>query len=237
MEPTALNPFRLTTSELTSDEGSAAMNCPACQADMPADALFCAKCGQRLKDSVPAAAAAVAPADRLKQRGAATPDEPETHLWQGGFSPKAMIGYWVMAALATIAGIVAAVFLGPATAGAAWLLVILLSVALWGGLVLYYFYLRYGVSYELTSQRLVHKVGLLSQTTNRIEVIDVDDVSFHQSFIERMLGVGTIRILSSDTSDPTLIIRGIDDVKRIANMIDNVRRDERRRRGMYIETV
>jgi hypothetical protein len=34
-----------------------------------------------------------------------------------------------------------------------------------------------------------------------------------------------------------LLIRGIDDAKRIATMIDNVRRDERRRRGMYIETV
>lgn len=216
------------------------MLCPACQADMPAEALYCAKCGQRLKDSTaPAAgtAASATPADRLKQRVAATPDEPETPLWNGGFSPKAMIGYWLLAALATVAGIVAGVLFGPTTNGAAWLLVMLLCIALWGGLVLYYLYLRYGMHYELTSQRLVHKVGILSQSTNRIEVIDVDDVSYHQTFIERMLGVGTIRILSSDTSDPMLVIRGIDDVKRIANMIDNVRRDERRRRGMYIETV
>ncbi len=209
------------------------MNCPACQTEMPNDALFCAKCGQRLKDSTPMPAGT--PMDRLKQRGN-TPDEPETNLWKGGFSPKAMLGYWLLALVITLGGFVAGLFFGPA-APAVWLLVALLSIALWGGLVLYYLYLRYGMSYELTSQRLVHKVGIFSQTTNRIEVIDVDDVSFHQSFIERLLGVGTIRILSSDTSDPMLTIRGIDDVKRIANMIDNVRRDERRRRGMYIETV
>lgn len=209
------------------------MNCPACQAVMPDDALFCNKCGQRLKDSTQVAA--VAPADKLRQR-AVTPDEPETKLWHGGFSPKAMIGYWLLAAIFTVGGIVAGVFFGPG-APAVWLLVALLSVALWGGLGLYYLYLRYGMSYELTSQRLVHKVGIFSQTTNRIEVIDIDDVSTYQTFIERLLGVGTIKILSSDTSDPMLVIRGIDDAKRIATMIDNVRRDERRRRGMYIETV
>jgi membrane protein YdbS with pleckstrin-like domain len=210
------------------------MNCPACQAVMPDEALFCNKCGQRLKDSTPTPA--TAPADKLRQR-APTPDEPETKLWNGGFSPKAMIGYWLFAALLTAGGIIGGMFATAPTAGAVWLLVALLSVALWGGLGLYYLYLRYGMSYELTSQRLVHKVGILSQTTNRIEVIDIDDVSTYQTFIERLLGVGTIKILSSDTSDPMLVIRGIDDAKRIATMIDNVRRDERRRRGMYIETV
>lgn len=209
------------------------MNCPGCQAVMPNDALFCNKCGQRLQDSGPAAVAPAA--ERIRQRGG-SPDEPETKLWNGGFSPKAMIGYWLMAALFTVAGIVAGVFFGT-EAPAVWLLVALLSVAVWGGLGLYYLYLRYGMSYELTSQRLVHKVGILSQTTNRIEVIDIDDVSTYQTFIERLLGVGTIKILSTDTSHPMLILRGIDEAKRISTMIDNVRRDERRRRGMYIESV
>jgi uncharacterized membrane protein YdbT with pleckstrin-like domain len=209
------------------------MNCPSCNTEVAGDALFCPKCGQRLQDSTPTSA--VTPAEKIRQR-LPTPDEPEQKLWAGGFSPKAMIGYWLLAALVTLAGVVAGAFFGG-DHSEVWLLVALLSVALWGGLGLYYLYLRYGMSYELTSQRLIHKVGLFSQTTNRIEVIDVDDVSFHQSFIERLLGVGTIRILSSDTSDPMLVIRGIDEVKRIANMIDNVRRDERRRRGMYIETV
>lgn len=209
------------------------MLCPACKFDTPSEALFCPKCGQRLQETV--ATAVATPMEQLKQR-VTSPDEPEQKLWTGGFSPKAMIGYWILAAILTVVGIIAGVIFGTAMP-AVWLLVGLLLIALWLGLVLYYLYLRYGMSYELTSQRLIHKVGLLSQTTNRIEVIDVDDVSFHQSFIERLLGVGTIRILSSDTSDPKLIIYGIDDVKRISNMIDNVRRDERRKRGMYIETV
>jgi uncharacterized membrane protein YdbT with pleckstrin-like domain len=208
------------------------MNCPACKAENASDALFCSKCGQRLNE-IEAPAPGVM--DRLKSRVPAGA-EPETKLWSGGFSPKAMIGYWIFAAILTVVGLVACLLLGPALP-AGLLLIGLIAVAVWGGLYLYYLYLRFGIHYELTSQRLIHKVGILSQTTNRIEVIDINDVITHQSFIERLLGVGTIRILSSDTSDPSLTMRGIDDVKRIATMIDNVRRDERRRRGMYIENA
>jgi len=55
--------------------------------------------------------------------------------------------------------------------------------------------------------------------------------------MERMFGVGTIKLLSSDTSDPSLVLRGIDNVQQVASMIDNARRDERRKRGLYMETV
>jgi len=96
---------------------------------------------------------------------------------------------------------------------------------------------RLSVDYSLTSQRLVHKTGILRQVTNRIEVIDIDDVQFVQGLMERMFGVGTIKLLSSDTSDPSLVLRGIDNVQQVASMIDNARRDERRKRGLYMETV
>jgi len=101
----------------------------------------------------------------------------------------------------------------------------------------YYAWARLSVDYSLTNQRLVHKTGILRQVTNRIEVIDIDDVQFVQGLMERMFGVGTIKLLSSDTSDPSLVLRGIDNVQQVASMIDNARRDERRKRGLYMETV
>jgi hypothetical protein len=52
-----------------------------------------------------------------------------------------------------------------------------------------------------------------------------------------MFGVGTIKLLSSDLSDPKLVLRGIDDVRRVANVIDDARREERRKRAVYMETV
>jgi hypothetical protein len=89
----------------------------------------------------------------------------------------------------------------------------------------------------LTNQRFIHRSGILRRVTNRIEVIDIDDVQYEQSIIDRFLGVGTIRILSSDISDPKLIIPGIDDVVHVWEMMDKCRREERKRRGLHIETV
>jgi hypothetical protein len=52
-----------------------------------------------------------------------------------------------------------------------------------------------------------------------------------------MLNVGTIRVTSSDHSNPELPMPGIDDVKVVADKIDKARRAERERRGLYIESV
>ena len=161
-------------------------------------------------------------------------DDPEDDLWKGGFSPKAMIGYWLLAGVVTIAAVVVGVVFNYAVV---WIIGIAVAGSLWLAFALYLLYQRLGVDYQLTTQRLIQRTGILTRVTNRVEVIDIDDVQFTQNIVERFLGVGTIRILSSDISDPKLVMIGIDDVKNVADTIDNVRRDERRRRGLHIETV
>ena len=53
-----------------------------------------------------------------------------------------------------------------------------------------------------------------------------------------MLGIGTVRIASSDQSTPEFLLVGIEDVrKRGRRMIDEARRKERRKRGVHIESV
>jgi uncharacterized membrane protein YdbT with pleckstrin-like domain len=107
----------------------------------------------------------------------------------------------------------------------------------WLGLGLVLVYRKLDVHYTLTSQRFVHKKGILKRVTDRIEVIDIDDVTFEQGIIQRMLGVGTVRLTSSDRSHPELALRGIDEVQRISGLIDDVRRRERRKRGLHIEAI
>ena len=98
-------------------------------------------------------------------------------------------------------------------------------------------YRKMSVHYLLTNQRFIHESGFLRRVTNRIEVLDMDDIAFEQTLLERMFGVGTIRILSSDCSTPELLLRGIDNVAEISNLIDNTRRTERRKRGLHIENI
>src|SRR5437588_11177944 len=127
------------------------MLCPTCNADVPADAAFCPKCGQRLATAaaqvatggaagltpsggtagLPSSAAAALPpsaAERLRPGQHAIPHEEEKELWKGSYSPKAIYGGWVFAAAATLAGIVLAVLVpNPA----AWIAVLVAIPLIW----------------------------------------------------------------------------------------------------------
>jgi membrane protein YdbS with pleckstrin-like domain len=165
-------------------------------------------------------------------RGRGTPP-PEEEVWVGTYSPKAMAGSALAAVAVTLLGLVIAFFAGPL----AWAVFGIGAVALWVGLALVYWYRRMTVRYRLSTFRFFHDSGLLSRTGNRVEVIDIDDVTVHQGLIERMLGVGTISIRSSDTTDPELRLPGIENAKEVADLIDGTRRAERQRRGMFMENV
>jgi hypothetical protein len=62
-------------------------------------------------------------------------------------------------------------------------------------------------------------------------------VAVQQGPIQRMLGVGTVKITSTDRSTPEFTLAGIGDVRQVATMIDEARRNERRKRGVHIESI
>jgi len=217
------------------------MKCRACAAEMPADAAFCPKCGQPMA-APPDAPAALAEAKsdqvRFGQAMSASkspPDEAEVEIWQGTYSPKSMVGTWLAAVAITIAAIVAGVLFGAdARLGGG----IAVGIALvWVAVGLLLLYRRYSVRYRLTSQRLFHERGILRRVTDRVENIDMDDITFEQGLLERMLGVGSIRIKSSDRTDPDLWLIGVDEVRDVASKIDNARRREQVRRSVRIDQV
>lgn len=205
--------------------------CSACGVEVLAEAAFCHHCGQPLKERAPSSEPGTMGESVATSNQAG---EVEQILWEGGYSAKAMFGGWLLAAFMTmvvtgigmVADIRQGLFLG------------LLAAALcFGGTGLYVMYLKLSVHYHLTSQRFVHQMGLLHRTTDRIEVIDVDDVAFSQGLFQRVVGVGTIKIMSSDCSHSELFLDGIDRVAHVAGLIDEARRAERLRRGLFIEAV
>jgi uncharacterized membrane protein YdbT with pleckstrin-like domain len=147
-----------------------------------------------------------------------------------------MLGWWLLEAVLIVTAIVATIVFFPAfpligiIAGAivavslVWLLVTML-VRQWS------------LSYELTNEQLIHREGLLKRVTNRIETIDIDDVTHEQTLFERMVGIGSILVVSSDKSHPRLTLRGIGDVQQVADLIDNTAREQRRKRSAYVEQI
>ena len=146
-----------------------------------------------------------------------------------------MIGWWIAAAIFSLVLLVVAIAMKFSSTG--WAIALAVIFLLWFGLAVRLFYRQLSEHYYLSTQRFVHEKGLLWRESDRIEVIDIDDVSFQQGPIGRILGVGTIHICSSDQTHPQMEMQGIEKVREVASMIDEVRRKERHRRGLHIESV
>jgi uncharacterized membrane protein YdbT with pleckstrin-like domain len=178
------------------------------------------------------------PTDKFKELTQASTDAtqavPERSLWQGGYSPKAMYGTWLLTVIITIAALVGVALFGKEYANI-WYIVGGILLVIWILVVGRYVVRRLSEHYELTTQRFIHQKGLLVRRTDRIEVIDIEDVSYTQGIIERMLGVGSIKITGQDESHPELTMAGIDKVPEIASLIDDVRRAERRKRSIHFQ--
>jgi membrane protein YdbS with pleckstrin-like domain len=208
------------------------MDCSSCGADVASESVYCPKCGERLNFEE-GAPDKPGPIEKFRESTQRDDDlGSEEHLWHGGYSGKAMIGPWCGAAVSTLLLVVGSVMFAPAA-------VVLLPLAglLWVYLLGLLAYRKMAVRYELTTQRFIHKFGILKQVTDRIEVIDIDDVTFEQGIVQRLMGVGTVKLSSSDRTHPELTLKGIDEVERIADQIDDVRRKERRARGLHIEAI
>jgi len=220
------------------------MRCSVCAAELLGDAVFCHQCGTQIAtDSEPAPAQQHSPQhfspQQLLQSATSgiqnSDDEPEQEIWQGSFSKLAMIGSWIGATLFSLILLVVAVATGFSSTG--WIVSLVSVVLIWIALLARLFYRQLSEHYYLTNQRFVHEKGLLWREIDRIEAIDIDDVSFQQGPIERSLGVGTISIRSSDQTHPEIELLGIEKVREVAGMIDEARRQERRKRGLYVEAV
>jgi uncharacterized membrane protein YdbT with pleckstrin-like domain len=157
----------------------------------------------------------------------------EDDLWVGTYSAKAMAGPAIGLGILSVLGIVIGSFVPPL----GWAVAGIAALLAWAILALVVVYRRMTVNYRLTTFRLFHESGLLARTRDRIEVIDINDVNLSQGILERMFNVGTVHIDSSDKSHPHFEMIGIENVRAVADLVDNTRRAERQRRAVFMENV
>ncbi len=63
----------------------------------------------------------------------------------------------------------------------------------------------FGTSIKITSQRIVLTTGVISRTTEEVELYRVRDTTHQQrGILQRLFGIGTITVFSDDTTAPTL---------------------------------
>jgi membrane protein YdbS with pleckstrin-like domain len=77
------------------------------------------------------------------------------------------------------------------------------------------------IRYRISNFRIDYERGLLGKTIDTMELWHVDDIKFHQSFMERILGVGTVTIMSDDQTTPSLPLRGLPNPRTIFDALKN----------------
>lgn len=165
--------------------------------------------------------------------GHSTADEQE--LWRGDYSVKAMAGLAAGLILLTIAAIVIGVVAGAGSTG--WMVILGVVGLSWLAYFAVSLYRKFSFHYELTTHRLKHREGFLFRSMDRIELIDVSDVVLKMGPIQAMMNVGNIHVVSSDVSHPLLVMWGIPDARKVADLVDNARREERRKRGLHVHNI
>jgi membrane protein YdbS with pleckstrin-like domain len=110
--------------------------------------------------------------------------------------------------------------------------VALFSLSL-GVLVLLLLWIRVkSCGYRLTTQRLFVRRGWLAKHVDELELYRVKDVTVDQGFLQRLLGYGTITVLSDDESTPETDLIRISRPTTVKEMIRTQYRAARRREGV-----
>jgi uncharacterized membrane protein YdbT with pleckstrin-like domain len=123
---------------------------------------------------------------------------------------------------------VAATVFGLATAGVGALgyAALIIPVLMW----LIRWWVTKCTAYELTSQRLRIRTGILNKKVDELELFRVKDYSMEQPFLLRLVGLGNLTMVTSDATTPTVSIRAISGVEAVREKLRNAVQAERDRR-------
>lgn len=85
--------------------------------------------------------------------------------------------------------------------------------------------------YALSEDRLFLSVGFFSIKDDEVLLYRVRDITTSRSLWQRLFGVGTVTVISSDKTQPTLALKNIKNPVRVKELIhDNVEAMKLRRR-------
>ena len=92
-------------------------------------------------------------------------------------------------------------------------LVVPVFYAIWKWLVLR------NVRYELTTERLKIREGVLNKQLDELELYRVRDYKLDQPFLLRLFSLGNITLRTADTSQPVVVLRAIRDGENVYEQI------------------
>lgn len=167
--------------------------------------------------------------------------EGEEVVWEARYSMKNFIGRLVGRTVLTIAWIGLAFYTweydGYESLQIVTALLGLGLLLLWAGLIYRIILARYGHYYRLTTRRLFVSTGLMRRRRDQMELLRINDVYTKQTLIGRWLSVGTVVVVSPDPISPMFYLAGVDDPKRVMDLVWHYARAERDNRSVMVDQV
>ena len=192
------------------------ISCPDCGRDVSTLASSCPHCGR----PSPAATAPVVPQT-------ATPVSPEETIWRGAPAWTLLIGRVLLMALITIVIPLFTYLLAngaddeasrDALVKGGWAITIIADLILLASFSIALVKLR-STMYTVTNQRVLVETGVLTKSVQEIDMRLIDDTTFFQSFLHRLLGIGQVTVMSSDKTTPSYTMRGVRDPRGVRELI------------------
>jgi uncharacterized membrane protein YdbT with pleckstrin-like domain len=105
-------------------------------------------------------------------------------------------------------------------------LVIPIFIALWTWLVIK------NTRYEITTQRLRLRTGVINRKTSELELYRVKDFSLEQPLLLRLFSLANLVLVTSDRSHPQVVIRAVPHAEELTNTIRQKVEELRRSLGV-----
>jgi uncharacterized membrane protein YdbT with pleckstrin-like domain len=141
----------------------------------------------------------------------------EQVIYEGHPSWRSIIGFYIRGLLIMLIVAVIAYLLDGIGLGVGFAVLVLAIVLLAG------FIRRFATVYTITNQRLRIKRGIIARHVQQTEIARVQNVSTHQSVLERMLQVGTVDFDTAGTDDSDFQFEGVEDPEEVVAAVDRAR--------------
>lgn len=125
-----------------------------------------------------------------------------------------------LAILVALAGVAGAIYFGFIRKDATWMWVSVAALAVALAIMAVWKVLSLSETLEITNKRSVLRRGLLSKATSEVVHDDIRNFQVTQTFVDRVLGVGTIGISSSGQDAVEIVMHDAPAPARVRRVID-----------------